>query len=128
VRSVLTKGMDGVILECLLVAEAVGLREALLARLGDLDRSSFSELMAMFVRTHAPHALRRLHEMQAAQDALQGLGVPLYLTQAVQQRYARSVALLGERPEVPPERAGQDLYARVVPWILHAERATPLGA
>ena len=128
VRSVLTKGMDGVILECLLVAEAVGLREALLARLGDLDRSSFSELMAMFVRTHAPHALRRLHEMEAAHEALQGLGVPLYMTEAVQRRYARTVATLGERPALPPESGSTDLYARIVPWMLEAEQTSAADA
>jgi 3-hydroxyisobutyrate dehydrogenase len=125
VRSILTKGMDAVIVECLLVAEAVGLREALLARLGDLDRSSFGELMAMFVRTHAPNALRRQQEMEAATAALQGVGVPLFMTGAVVQRYARSVEMLGARPRLPAESAGVDLYARVVPWMLDAERAMP---
>jgi 3-hydroxyisobutyrate dehydrogenase-like beta-hydroxyacid dehydrogenase len=120
VRSLLTKGMDAVIVECLLVAEAVGLREALLARLGDLDRSPFSELMAMFVRTHAPHALRRLHEMQAAFDALSQAGVPLTMTQAAMRRYASSVETLGARPALPPERPGEDLYARLLPWMLAA--------
>lgn len=124
VRSVLTKGMDAVIIECLLVAEAVGLRDALLGRIGDLDRSSFSELMAMFVRTHAPHALRRLHEMEAATTALSGLGVPLYMTEGVLQRYARSVATLGEKPQLPDGSAGPDLYAQVIPWMLAAERGS----
>lgn len=125
VRSVLTKGLDAVILECLLVAEAAGLREALIDRLGDLDRSNFSELMAMFVRTHAPHALRRLHEMGAAADALSGLGVPLIMTSAVRRRYARSVEMLGAKPHLPAESAGADLYARVMPWMLEAERRMP---
>jgi hypothetical protein len=63
--------------------------------------------------------------MEAATEALQGVGVPLYMTEAVLKRYARSVEMLGAKPELPAERAGVDLYARVVPWMLEAERSKP---
>jgi 3-hydroxyisobutyrate dehydrogenase len=124
VRSVLTKGMDGVITECLLVAEALGLRDTLMAHIGDLDRSTLSELIAMFVRTHAPHAQRRLHEVQAVEATLQGLGLPLIVTPAVRQRYERTLAVLGANavlPEGTPAQ-GPELFARVLPWMLQAER------
>ncbi|PZO18666.1 MAG: 6-phosphogluconate dehydrogenase [Burkholderiales bacterium] len=125
VRSVLTKGMDGVITECLLVAEALGLRQTLLANIGDLDRSTLTELMAMFIRTHAPHAQRRLHEMETVEATLKDLGVPLIVTSAVRQRFARTVALHGANPQLPEgtPAQGAGLYDRVLPWMLQAERA-----
>ena len=126
VRSVLTKGMDAVITECLLVAEALGLREALLTNIGDLDSSRLSELMAMFIGTHAPHANRRLNEMDAVASALEGLGVPLIVTPAVQARYARTVATLGVIATLPEGAHGADLYNRVLPWMLEAERRLPI--
>ncbi|QDL37236.1 DUF1932 domain-containing protein [Rhodoferax sediminis] len=128
VRSVLTKGMDAVITECLLVAQALGLREALLANIGDLDSSRLSELMAMFIGTHAPHAQRRLHEMDAVASALQGLGVPLIMIPAVQARYARTVATLGASATLPEGAHGAALYDRVLPWMLEAERRLPTTA
>lgn len=90
-RSILTKGLDAVVIECLLVAESLGLRSALMTSLGDLDRSSFSELMAMFVQTHGPHARRRLAEMQAVEAMLKDIDVPLMMTPATTRRYAHSV-------------------------------------
>lgn len=122
VRSILTKGMDAVIVECMLVAEALGLRDALLGQIDDLDRSSLSELMAMFVRTHVPHAQRRLHEVEAIRDTLRDLDVPLIVTPAVQQRYARTVETMGAAADLPSAAPGESVYARVLPRMLEAER------
>lgn len=127
VRSVLTKGMDAVVVECLLVAEALGMREALLARMADLDRSTLSELMAMFVRTHAPHAQRRLHEVQAIEDTLAGLGIPLIVTPAVRARYVRTIEVLGADAQLPRLPENGSLYDRALPWMLEAERRSPVA-
>jgi len=126
VRSVLTKGMDAVVVECLLIAEALGLRGPLLAHMADLDSSPLSELMAMFVRTHAPHAGRRLHEVETIEETLGGLGVPLFAMPAARQRFQRSIAMLGAGAAVPSEPEGASLYDRALPWMLAAERRTPL--
>ena len=122
VRSVLTKGMDGVVIECLLIAESLGLRQQLMPRLADLDASPLSELMAMFVRTHAPHALRRLHEMEAIEETLRGLDLPLIMIAATKQRYARSVDILGADARLPLEPVGGSVFDRAIPWMLAAER------
>ena len=128
VRSVLTKGMDAVITECLLLAQALGLRETLLSNIGDLDNSSLSELIAMFIRTHAPHAQRRLHEMETVEDMLKDLGVPLIVTPAVRARYARTVAMLGANAQLPEGAEGAALFECVLPWMLDAERRLPAAA
>jgi 3-hydroxyisobutyrate dehydrogenase len=125
VRSVLTKGMDAVVLECLLIAESLGLRHQLMAQLGDLDASPLTELMQMFVRTHAPHALRRLHEMEAIEETLHGLDVPLIMTPATKRRFARSVEMLGEGASVPSTPPGASVFDRAIPWMLEAERRHP---
>ncbi|MDP3253546.1 MAG: DUF1932 domain-containing protein [Hydrogenophaga sp.] len=122
VRSVLTKGMDGVITECLLVAEALGLRQTLLANIGDLDRSTLSELIAMFIRTHAPHAQRRLHEVEAVEATLKNLGLKLIITPAVRERYQRTVQLMGANAQLPEGATGDDMFDKVLPWMLQAER------
>lgn len=128
VRSVLTKGMDGVITECLLVAQALGLRQTLLANIGDLDRSTLSELIAMFIRTHAPHAQRRLHEMEAVEATLQNLGIRLIITPAVRARYERTVQLLGPNAQLPDGATGDAMYDMVLPWMLQAERSGAAAA
>ena len=128
VRSILTKGLDAVVVECMLVAEALGLRKQLLAQMGDLDSTTLSELMEMFVRTHAPHALRRMHEVEAIEDTLRNLDIPLIVTAAVKQRYIRSIAVLGEGACVPSEPPGTSLFDRALPWMLAAERRVPYGA
>ena len=127
IRSVLTKGLDAVVIECMLVAEALGLRDELLGQMADLDESTLSELIAMYVRTHAPHALRRLQEVQAVEQTLQGLGLPLIMTVAARQRYERSVHVYGDASELPAGVAGESPYDRVLPWMLKAERDAPLA-
>jgi 3-hydroxyisobutyrate dehydrogenase len=121
-RSIFTKGMDAVVIECLLAAEAVGLRRQLLQEMGDLDHSTVSELMMMFVRTHAPHAWRRMHEVASIQQTLGDAGLTLPVTAAVHARYARTVRLLGRSPELPAPGAGQSIMDTVLPWMLAAER------
>jgi len=123
VRSILTKGMDGVITECLLVAEALGLREALLTNIGDLDNSKLSELIAMFIRTHVPHAHRRLHEMEVSENTLKNLGLKLIITPAVRERYERTLQMLGPNRQLPEGSTGEAMYNKVLPWMLEAERA-----
>lgn len=120
-RSILTKGLDALVIECLLVAESQGLRNALLANLGDLDQSPFSALMAMFVRTHAPHAVRRLEEMQAVEAMLKDVDVPLMMTPATTRRYAHSVDVFaGAQP--PAASALDQVDGETVAWMLAAER------
>ncbi len=126
VRSILTKGMDAVIVECLLIAEALGLRNTLLGQIKDLDKSTLSELISMFISTHAPHALRRQQEMQTIEETLSDLGVPLIVTQSVIKRYSRTIATLGSNASLPSNPKGESLYDRVLPWMLKAERRTPI--
>jgi 3-hydroxyisobutyrate dehydrogenase-like beta-hydroxyacid dehydrogenase len=120
-RSILTKGLDALVIECLLVAESLGLRNALLTSLADFDKSTFSELMAMYVRTHGPNAARRQVEMQAVEAMLKDVDVPLMMTSATTRRYAHSVDVFsGAQP--PAGAALDQVDAETISWMLAAER------
>ncbi len=122
-RSIFTKGMDAVVMECMLAAEAAGLRELLLQQLADLDLSTTRELIEMFVRTHVPAAARRQHEAHAATSQLNDLGIDPFVTKAVQQRYEHTVSLMGKDARNPTVPSGGTIFDTVLPWMLQAERA-----
>ncbi len=126
-RSVFTKGMDAVVIECLLAAEAAGLRPQLLQQMADMDRIPMRETIEMYVRTHAASAQRRLHEMEAVSQQLEDLGTPALVTPAVLARYRRTVAMLGPAARNPPLPEGGTIYDAVLPWLLAAERAPMAG-
>lgn len=122
-RSIFTKGMDAVVMECMLAAEAAGLRELLLQQLADLDLSTTRELIEMFVRTHVPAAARRKHEAHTAACQLHELGIDAFATKAVQQRYEHTVSLMGKETRNPTVPPGGNIFDAVLPWMLQAERA-----
>jgi 3-hydroxyisobutyrate dehydrogenase len=129
-RSVFTKGMDAVVMECLLAAEAAGLRPQLMQQMADMDRIPMRETIEMYVRTHAASAARRLHEMEAVEKQLEALGIHTLVTPAVVARYRRTVDLLGPAARNPPLPVGGSVYDAVLPWLLAAERADmhpPMG-
>jgi len=126
-RSILTKGMDAVIIECLLAAESLGLREALLANLGDLDQSPLSELIAMFVRTHGLHAARRLEEVRAIEEMLKDVDVPLMMTAATGRRYAHSLDILGAAGPAHGSPPQPQVDGQILAWMLAAERRARQG-
>ena len=121
-RSIFTKGMDAVVMECMLAAEAAGLRELLLQQLADLDLSTTRELIEMFVRTHVPAAARRQHEAHAAANQLNEIGIDAFVTRAVQQRYDHTVSLMGKDARNPTVPKGGTIFDAVLPWMLQAER------
>lgn len=122
-RSVFTKGMDAVVIECLLAAEAAGLRPQLLQQMADMDRIPMRETIEMYVRTHAASAPRRLHEMEAVHSQLDDLGIHPLVTVAVIERYRRTVAMIGPAARNPLPPARGNIYDAVLPWLLAAERA-----
>lgn len=118
-RSLFAKGLDAVVAEAMLAAEALGLRAELVAQLEDFDRSPLRDHIAMYLRTHPPHAARRLVEMAQAEQELLALGLPSLTTRAAVARYRRTADLVRDRG-LPPAPLDAD---RAVAWLLEAERA-----
>jgi len=90
-RSIFTKGMEALAVECLVTAEQKGLRAELHDVLLDIDQGSLRETMESMVRTHIPHAGRRRNEVVEAQRQMQLSGVQPLVLPAVQQLFERTV-------------------------------------
>ena len=53
-RSIMTKGMESLAVECLVAANAMGLRASLYEVLSDIDRTPLTTFMDAFVRSRGP--------------------------------------------------------------------------
>lgn len=89
-RSVLMKGLEALCVECLVAAEAQGVRHLLLEAFKDLDSRPFVRTMEILTVTHPIHAARRLKEVERVASVLEKYGVEGTLTEATRVVFARS--------------------------------------
>lgn len=89
-RSIFTKGLEALSVECLLTAKKRGLRAQVHAILSDVDQGSLRALMESMVCTHIEHSARRQKEVVEAQRQMQDAGVAPLVTSAVEQLFART--------------------------------------
>ncbi|GGM21534.1 DUF1932 domain-containing protein [Dactylosporangium sucinum] len=81
-RSVFYKGLAAAVIEALTAARAAGLEDWLAANITEeLTRADAATLDRLVTGSKA-HAVRRTHEMEAAGELLDGLGVPARVTDA----------------------------------------------
>ncbi|HEX7053806.1 MAG TPA: DUF1932 domain-containing protein [Burkholderiales bacterium] len=93
-RSVLSKGLEALLIEFLVAGERSGLRRELWAEAERLFAShSFGELAGNWVASHATAHERRWHEMAQVADVLRALGVEPVMTAATEALFRRSVEL-----------------------------------
>lgn len=88
-RSVMMKGLAALVIEAMRAAEAADLAEWLWANLVEEITAADEALLARLVRGTGPHALRRLHEMEACQALLEGLGVEPVMTRSTVESLRR---------------------------------------
>ncbi|MDQ2140593.1 NAD(P)-binding domain-containing protein [Alcaligenaceae bacterium B3P038] len=69
-RSIFTKGVEALAVECLVAAEKKDLRHTLYDVLSDVDQTPLPTFLEACVRTHVLHAKRRLAEVQEAKRQL----------------------------------------------------------
>lgn len=81
-RSVFMKGLAAVVIEAMRAAEAAGQAEWLWDNIVDEVTAAGAPLLSRLVRGTAPHALRRLHEMEASAAMLEELGVDPLMTRS----------------------------------------------
>lgn len=91
VRSVLMKGLEALGVEALVTAERQGIREEVLACLGDVDLVDFRDHVASLVQTHVVHARRRWEEMGLVARTLRETGVEPVMTETTERTLRRSV-------------------------------------
>ncbi len=86
-RSVVTKGIEALVVEALTAASLAGVRQEAMRGICDtMDATSFSKFVDMCIRTDVLHAERRAVEMEGVMDGLQELGLPPVMTEAVVKR------------------------------------------
>jgi 3-hydroxyisobutyrate dehydrogenase-like beta-hydroxyacid dehydrogenase len=93
-RSVFSKGVEALLIECLVAARRAGLQDALWEALTETMRGTSFEAQAdNWVRTHASAYERRYHEMVQVEDTLRDLGLDPIMTAATRALFARSCDL-----------------------------------
>jgi len=93
-RSVLSKGMEALLLEFLVAGERAGLRQELWAEAERLFRKhSFGEIAENWVCSHATAHERRWHEVVQVERVLRSLGLEPVMTAATEALFRRSVEL-----------------------------------
>ncbi|MBJ3774875.1 NAD(P)-dependent oxidoreductase [Acuticoccus mangrovi] len=109
-RSVLTKGLEAVAVECFVAARAMGLSDALRDNLSDIGRTSFPDFLDAIIRTHVVHAPRRAHEVAGAVAQLEERDLPASVSRAVLDAFHRtSDRLVAAAPAQPPKSADEAL-------------------
>lgn len=98
-RSVFMKGLAGVMIEALQAAGEAGLSEWLWDNLVTEIASADESLIRRLVTGTAPHAKRRLHEMEASSQLLLDLGVEPVMTRATVENLRR--VLEHGLPDIP---------------------------
>lgn len=101
-RTLMTKGIEALAIECFAAAEAMGLRPQIRENLRDICARPFPDLLDAMVRSHVVHATRRKHEVEAAIAQATSLGLEVSVTQAVLATYSRTEERIhDERPSLP---------------------------
>ena len=88
-RSVVIKGLAGLLIESMHAADAAGFAAETWQNLVDQFTAADGKFLRRMVEGTAPHAVRRLHEMEAAAELLTDLGVDPVMTRATVESLRR---------------------------------------
>jgi 3-hydroxyisobutyrate dehydrogenase-like beta-hydroxyacid dehydrogenase len=112
-RSVFSKGLEALLVECLLAGRRAGVEEDLWREIVEtIDAASFEQVGGNWVRTHGTAHARRYHEMVQVAGVLKELGVEAPMTAATVTLFERStrLSLKDEFPKAPSQ-AGEVIAA-----------------
>ncbi len=98
-RSVFMKGLAAVVIEAMRAGEAAGQADWLWGNMVDEITAAGAPLLSRLVRGTAPHALRRLHEMEASAALLEELGVDPLMTRSTVESLKR--VMVDGLPNIP---------------------------
>jgi 3-hydroxyisobutyrate dehydrogenase len=119
-RSIFTKGLEALAIECLTTAEKRGLRAKLHEILSDLDAKPLKDMMESMVGTHIEHSARRRKEVEEAQRQMHAAGIDPVVLPAVEQLFRRTA----DRQAAIPYR-GRSLD-EALRWLIEAA-TRPVG-
>jgi 3-hydroxyisobutyrate dehydrogenase-like beta-hydroxyacid dehydrogenase len=113
-RTIVTKGLEALAIECLVAAERQGVRRELYEALSDVDALGFTNFLDMLITTGTQHCVRRLNEVERAEAQLTSMGLPASMLAASRDVFGRSVA--GRKRVLPPREASTDPQAALA-WL-----------
>ncbi len=119
-RTVLTKGVEALAVECFVAAEKQGVRDELYRVLSDIDEQGMTNFLNAVVRTHLIHAERRSHEVGRAVAQLDAAGLPSSVLAGSQGLFENTVRSLQQTP--PPPEASESIDGAVA-WLLSTSDA-----
>lgn len=115
-RSIVVKGLEALLFECVLAARHYGADERVFASLNEtFPGINWQELANYMIPRVVVHGERRAHEMEEVADMLRAIGIDPITTEAVARRQGWS-AQLGLRSQFPAE--GPSDYREVVEVIV----------
>jgi len=124
-RSVVTKGIEAVVVEAMFAAVRAGMaREAFAAITEPMDAVKFSDFARMCLTSDPIHAGRRAEEMIGVGEVLRALAVDPIMVEAARRRLLWSAGL-GARPE--GEREGMTDYLDVLRLYDRLDRSREQG-
>jgi len=97
-RSVFTKGLEALTIECFMAAEKQGVSEKLHDALSDIDQASLRDFLGALIRTHVLHAPRRLKEVEEAERQLLAAGMPVAVLPGVKTLFKRTADQIAVQP------------------------------
>ncbi len=106
-RTLMTKGIEALAVECFSAADRMGLSAEIRANLADVNARPFPDLLDAMVRTHVVHAPRRQHEVAAALEQARSVGLRTPVTDAVLEAYRRTAHRIETEKPQPPAQVEQ---------------------
>lgn len=115
-RSIFTKGLEALVVECLTTAEKRGLRTSLHEILADMGARPLNDMMESILETHIQHAARRRVEVEEVQRQMRAAGIDPLVLPAVEQLFGRTA---DRQAAIPYE--GHTL-GEALQWLIEAAR------
>jgi len=93
-RSIFSKGLEALILECLIAGKKAGIEKDLWDDITDfMSRKPFDQIAANWIQTHALAYERRYHEMAQVVETIKELNIDPIMTSATKDFFKRSLSL-----------------------------------
>ena len=115
-RSVFTKGLEALTIECFMAAEKQGVTDKLHDALSDIDQASLRDFLGALIRTHVVHAPRRLKEVEEAERQLRAADMPVSVLPGVRDLFQRTSDQISS---TPPQTATPSLE-QAFEWLFNA--------
>ncbi len=113
-RSIFSKGLEALILECLIAGKKAGIEKDLWDDIGDfMSKKPFNQIAANWIQTHVIAYERRYHEIVQVVETMKKIGVEPVITSSTKNFFRRSLSL--GMKETFPEKP--DSFEKVIDFI-----------